>query len=126
MNSAFKGVMYEITTIILLVGHLFWNLSMLIHLANIMAIVPAVIQLVAFYFLYTRHKFLATSLKIWAGYLFMSGGVAFGSKLLLGLAREIYPEGIEWKVAIILTGFLLWWIATKKIILIQSHPEDNF
>lgn len=89
---------------------------MVIHLGNPMAIVPSVIQLVVFFFLFIKSQWLAYWIKLWAVYLFVTGGISFGSKILLGISRSSYPEGIEWKAAIILTGVLLWWIASRKVI----------
>lgn len=95
---------------------------MVIHLGNPMAIIPAVIQMVVFFFLFTRSRHLPYWIKLWAVYLFISGGVSFASKLLLGISRSAYPEGIEWKAAIIITGIVLWWIASRKIV-VDANPE---
>jgi len=125
MNSKFTHPLYEILIVLLLVGHLTWNISMVIHLGNPMAIVPAVIQLVVFYFLFIKSQYLSYWIKLWAIYLFVSGGISFVSKVLLGISRSTYPEGIEWKMAIILTGVLLWWIASKKVVVYKAHEVDD-
>lgn len=126
MQSRFKSSIYEAITVLLLVGYLFRSLSLLIHLGDILALIPSIIQLVVFVFLFIKSAHLAYSMKLWAIYLMISAGITFISKLLLALSRDEYPEGIEWKALIILSGIFIYWMAAKKVELVQEDVVDNF
>jgi len=65
-------------------------------------------------------------MKLWAIYLIVSAGITFISKLLLALSRDEYPEGIEWKAFIILSGTFIYWMAAKKVESVQEDVVDNF
>ena len=126
MVSKFTSPIYEVLTVLFLVGYLFRSLSLLIHLGDIFALITSLIQLAVFIFLFLKSQHLAYSMKLWAIYLFVTGGVSFISKLLLGISRDTYPEGIEWKALIILSGIMILWMAIKKIELTPKDVVDNF
>ena len=126
MTSKFTSPIYEVLTVLFLVGYLFRSLSLLIHLGDVFALIPSLIQLVVFVFLFLKSQHLAYSMKLWGIYLIVTGGVSFGSKLLLGISRGVYPEGVEWKAIIILSGILILWIAARRIVLHEKDVVDNF
>ena len=126
MISRFTSPIYEVLTVLFLVGYLFRSLSLLIHLGDIISFIPSVIQLIVFVFLFLKSQHLAYSMKLWGIYLIVTGGVSFGSKLLLGISRGVYPEGIEWKTIIVLSGIIILWIAAKRIVLHKKDVVDNF
>ncbi len=126
MQSRFTHSFFEAITVLLLVGYLFRSLSLLIHLGDIFALIPSVIQLGVFVLLFLKNQHLPYWIKLWATYLLVTGGISLGSKLLLAISRDTYPEGIEWKIMIVITGVLLWWIASRKVEVIQVAQKDNF
>ena len=126
MVSKFTSPIYEVLTVLFLVGYLFRSLSLLIHLGDILAIIPSTIELAVFVFLFLKSQHLPYSMKLWAIYLIVTGGISFVSKLMIAIPRDTYPEGIEWKALIILSGILILWIATRRIILEKKDVVDNF
>lgn len=126
MKSDFTTPFYEVLTVLFLVGYLFRSLSLLIHLGDILALIPSLIQLVVFFFLFTKSHHLAYTMKLWAVYLFISAGITFVSKLLLAISRNSYPEGVEWKVFIMVSGLLIYCIAARKVQLVPEDVSDAF
>jgi len=56
----------------------------------------------------------------------VTAGIKVASKCLLALSRDTYAEGLEWKIMIIVSGIIIWWIAAKKVDLVQENVEDSF
>jgi len=122
MKSDFTSSIYEAITVLLLVGYSFRSISLLIHLGDILALIPSIIQIIVFVFIFIKSQHLAYAMKLWGIYLIVSGSVSFISKMLLGISRDQYPEGIEWKALIMLSGVLLLWIAIKKVVIQKTNP----
>ncbi|MBT8218229.1 MAG: hypothetical protein KJP00_00280 [Bacteroidia bacterium] len=119
MKSVFVHPIFEIFITLLLVGHLFWNLSMIIYAGNMMALIPASIQLLVLILLLFRSSFLSYSIKIWAVLFMVTGVVGIGSKTLLQIARETAEFSMMYNSWTLSVGILLWFIAAKKIRLID-------
>lgn len=115
MKSFFIHPIYEITITLLLVGYLFWNISMILYVGNITAIIPGSIQLLTLLLMLFRSSLLQKSIKAWSVIFIVTALAKIFYKSLLHLSRDSDSIALMSNGFMLAIGVLLWYIAEKKI-----------
>lgn len=126
MKSRFRQPLIELLTVSIVVGFLIVNLFRIVTNPNFIQLIPLTFQSTILVFYFYKHRYLATSIKVWS-VLFVVGAALTVISLALGGFSEMPSSKLFWVAVDFIVGILLWLIASSEIELVplQGLTENK-